>query len=50
MQREITFTEGYRLMRRTGSDWLSCVFMAFGWCLRGDKITVDGEDNDYEGR
>ena len=36
--REIGFMEGYRLMRRTGADWLSCVFMAFVWVLRGDRV------------
>ncbi len=41
MEREIEFMEGYRMMRRVGADWLSCVFMAFVWVLRGDKILVD---------
>lgn len=36
--REITFIEGYRLMRKTEADWLSSVFMAFVWVVRGDKI------------
>ena len=40
MQREITFTEGYRMMRQVQADWLSSVFMAFVWVLRGDKIEV----------
>jgi hypothetical protein len=35
---EITFAEGYDLMKRTGSDWFSCVFMAFVWAIRGDKV------------
>jgi hypothetical protein len=38
MQRSISFIEGYRLMKRTGADRISCVFMAFVWALRGDKI------------
>ncbi len=41
MQREIGFMEGYRMMRSVDADWLSSVFMAFVWVLRGDKITVD---------
>ncbi len=36
--REIEFMEGYRMMRSVGADWLSSVFMAFVWDLRGDKI------------
>jgi hypothetical protein len=40
MTREIGFVEGYRMMRFVGADWLSSVFMAFVWVLRGDKITV----------
>jgi hypothetical protein len=40
MQREIGFMEGYRMMRSVKADWLSSVFMAFVWVLRGDKITV----------
>ncbi len=40
MQREIGFMEGYRMMRQVRADWLSSVFMAFVWALRGDKITV----------
>jgi hypothetical protein len=38
MKRKITFKEGYRLMREVGADWLSSVFMAFVWVLRGDEI------------
>lgn len=41
MQREISFTEGYQMMRKVEADWLSSVFMAFVWVLRGDKITVE---------
>lgn len=41
MVREIGYMEGYRMMRAVGADWLSSVFMAFVWCLRGDKIRVD---------
>jgi hypothetical protein len=41
MEREIGYMEGYRMMRRTGADWLSSVFMAYVWCLRGDKIWVE---------
>ena len=41
MEREIAFLEGYRMMRLIGADWLSSAFMAFVWCLRGDKIWVD---------
>jgi hypothetical protein len=40
MQREIGFMEGYRMMRSVQADWLSSVFMAFVWVLRGDKISV----------
>ena len=40
MQREIGFMEGYRMMRLVRADWLSSVFMAFVWVVRGDKITV----------
>jgi hypothetical protein len=40
MYREIGFMEGYRMMRRVQADWLSSVFMAFVWVLRGDKIEV----------
>jgi len=38
MMREIEYMEGYRMMRSVGADWLSSVFMAFVWVLRGDKI------------
>lgn len=38
MKRKITFKEGYHLMRKVGADWLSSVFMAFVWVLRGDEI------------
>ena len=38
MMREIEFMEGYRMMRAAGADWLSSVFMAFVWVVRGDKI------------
>ena len=41
MEREIEFMEGYRMMRTVGADWLSSVFMAVVWVLRGDKISVD---------
>lgn len=41
MEREIGYMEGYRMMRSVGADWLSSVFMAFVWVLRGDKILVD---------
>ena len=41
MYREIGFMEGYRMMRRVKADWLSSVFMAFVWVLRGDEILVD---------
>ena len=41
MEREIGYTEGYRMMRSVGADWVSSVFMAFVWALRGDKILVD---------
>ena len=41
MQRAITFTEGYRMLRTVGVDFVSSVFMAFVWVLRGDKITVE---------
>jgi hypothetical protein len=41
MYREIGFMEGYRMMRQVGADWLSCMFMAFVWALRGDKIHVE---------
>lgn len=41
MYREIGFREGYRMMRSAGADWLSSVFVAFVWVLRGDKIPVD---------
>lgn len=41
MQREIGYMEGYRMMRAVDADWLSSVFMAFVWCVRGDKITVE---------
>jgi hypothetical protein len=40
IEREIEFMEGYRIARRAGAGWLSSVFIAFVWCLRGDKITV----------
>ena len=40
MQRQIGFMEGYRMMRSEGADWMSSVFMAFVWLVRGDKITV----------
>jgi hypothetical protein len=40
MYREIGFMEGYRMMRQLQADWLSSVFMAFVWVLRGDKIQV----------
>ena len=40
-QREIGFSEGYRMMRCAGADWLSSVFVAFVWVLRGDKILVE---------
>ena len=40
MKREITFTEGYRMMRAVEADWLSSMFVAFVWVLRGDKIEV----------
>ncbi len=39
--REIGFMEGYRMMRAVDADWLSSVFMAFVWVLRGDKIQVE---------
>jgi hypothetical protein len=39
MTREITWTEGYTMMRQVGADWLSCVFMATVWVLRGDRIS-----------
>lgn len=39
--REITWTEGYRMMQAVGADWLSSVFMATVWVLRGDRISVD---------
>jgi hypothetical protein len=29
------------MMRAVGADWLSSVFMAFVWVLRGDQITVE---------
>ncbi len=38
MMREIEYMEGYRMMRAVGADWLSAVFVAFIWVLRGDKI------------
>ncbi len=41
MRREIGFQEGYRMMRSVGADWLSSVFMAFVWVLRGDEIIVE---------
>jgi hypothetical protein len=41
MYREIGYMEGYRMMRAVGADWLSSVFMAFVWVLRGDQITVE---------
>lgn len=41
MKRTITFIEGYRAMRNVKADWLSGVFMAFVWVLRGDEITVE---------
>jgi hypothetical protein len=41
MYREIGYMEGYQLMRSVGADWVSSVFMAFVWVLRGDKIPVD---------
>jgi hypothetical protein len=40
MTREIGFMEGYRMMRSVDADWLSSVFMAVVWVVRGDKITV----------
>lgn len=40
MTREISFIEGYHMMRSVDADWLSSVFMAFVWVVRGDKITV----------
>lgn len=40
MKRKITFSEGYRLMKRIKADKISCVFMAFVWALRGDQIEV----------
>jgi len=40
MTREIGFMEGYRMMRSVDADWLSSVFMACVWVVRGDKITV----------
>jgi hypothetical protein len=39
--REIGFMEGYRMMRAVEADWLSSVFMAFVWVVRGDKIAVE---------
>jgi hypothetical protein len=41
MYREIGFMEGYRMMRAVDADWISSMFMAFVWALRGDKIFVD---------
>jgi hypothetical protein len=41
MKRPIGFREGYSMMRSVGADWLSSVFMAFVWVLRGDEITVE---------
>ena len=41
MYKEIGYIEGYRMMRTVGADWLSAVFMAFVWVLRGDKIQVN---------
>lgn len=41
MYKDIGFMEGYRMMRAVGADWISSVFMAFVWALRGDKIMVD---------
>jgi hypothetical protein len=41
MYREIGFLEGYRMMRAVDADWISSVFMAFVWALRGDKVLVD---------
>ena len=38
MMREIGFMEGYRMMRAVGADWLSSVFMALVWVVRGDKV------------
>lgn len=41
MTREIGYMEGYRALRSVGADWLSSVFVAFVWVLRGDQITVE---------
>jgi hypothetical protein len=41
MYREIGFLEGYRMMRAVDADWISSVFIASVWALRGDKILVD---------
>ena len=42
--RQIGFMEGYRLMRQANADWLSSVFMAVVWILRGDKILDSSVD------
>jgi hypothetical protein len=41
MYREISFMEGYRMMREMDADWISSVFIAAVWALRGDKVWVD---------
>ena len=41
MQREITFTESYKLARRAKLNPVAAAIMAMVWVLRGDKITVD---------
>lgn len=41
MMREVEFGEGYRMMRAAGADWLSAVFVAFVWVLRGDKVYTE---------
>lgn len=41
IRRRITFAEGYRMLRHLEVDWISSVFMASVWVIRGDKIEVE---------
>jgi hypothetical protein len=38
---EIGFTEGFHLARAAGLDIIGSMFVAFVWCLRGDKVSDD---------